>query len=227
MNPKYLSRRSLLKAAAAGVFATPFFLGSTAARASEAQPFKLPPLPWPEDALAPAISKETISYHYGKHHRAYVNNLNKLVQGTEFADLTLEEVVKKAKPGPIFNNAAQAWNHAFYWSCMDPHAGSRPEGKLAEAIDAEFGSFEKFQAKFTDTAVKLFGSGWVWLVRDAQGKLAVLPTANAGNPLTAGATPLLTCDVWEHAYYLDYKNLRPKYVENFWKIVNWKDVEAR
>ncbi len=188
--------------------------------------FKLPPLPWPEDALAPAISAKTISFHYGKHHKAYVDNLNKLVKGTEFEGMALEEIIKKAK-GPIFNNAAQDWNHTFYWNSMAPNAGGEPEGKLAEAIQKDFGSFAKFKEKFTNTAVKLFGSGWAWLAHDASGKLVVVPGNNAGNPLTQGMTPLLTCDVWEHAYYLDYQNLRPKYVQSFWTLVNWKVVGER
>jgi Fe-Mn family superoxide dismutase len=202
--------------------------GLLASRASAAaNEFTLPKLPWPEDALAPLISKETISYHYGKHHAAYVKNLNMLVKGTPYQNMTLEEIVKKAPAGPIFNNAAQDWNHTFYWNCLAPPAGGEPGGALMEAIEKSFGSFAKFKAKFTETAVKLFGSGWAWLVRDADGSLAIVGLSNAGNPLTKGKAPLLTCDVWEHAYYLDYQNRRPDYVAAFWKLVDWKAVEKR
>jgi superoxide dismutase, Fe-Mn family len=225
MNQLRISRRGLLKMAAAGAAAGPWLIGSRAWAAPKE--FTLPELPWPQDALAPLISKETISFHYGKHHAAYVANLNKLVPGTAFEGMTLEEVVKKATPGPLLNNAAQAWNHAFYWTCLAPNAGGEPGGTLAAAIQKSFGSFEKFKQQFTDTAVKLFGSGWAWLVRNADGSLAVTGTSNAGTPLSEGKTPLLTCDVWEHAYYIDYRNRRPEYVEAFWKLVNWKAVEGR
>jgi len=224
MSAQRISRRNLLKCAAAGV-AVPWFLGSQGLAA--AKEIQLPELPYPRDALAPLISKETLDYHYGKHHAAYVANLNKLVPGTEFENMSLEEIIKKAKPGAIFNNAAQVWNHTFYWNCMAPQAGGEPSGELAEAIQKDFGSFAKFQQAFTRTASTLFGSGWAWLVRNPGGKLAVVPTSNAGNPLTGGKTPLLTCDVWEHAYYIDYRNRRPDYIEAFWKLVNWKSLASR
>ncbi len=220
-----LSRRGLLKCAAAGAAAVPYLFVSRAGAA--AKEHKLPPLPYPRDALAPHISQETIDFHYGKHHATYVANLNKLIAGTEFEEMSLEEIVKKAKPGPIFNNAAQVWNHTFYWHCLSPHGGGEPTGRLAAAIEKAFGSFAKFKEQFTDTAVKLFGSGWAWLVRTPDGKLAIEGTSNAGNPLTAGKTPLLTCDVWEHAYYIDYRNARPAYLAAFWKLVDWKAVAER
>ncbi len=225
MSEMRMSRRNLLKLAAAGAAAAPWLFGSRAWAA--AKEFSLPKLPWPEDALAPLISKETISYHYGKHHAAYVKNLNMLVKGTPYASMSLEEIVKKAPAGTLFNNAAQDWNHTFYWNCLAPQAGGEPTGALAEAIEKSFGSFAKFKDKFTETAVKLFGSGWAWLVRNPDGSLAVLGPSNAGNPLTQGKTPLLTCDVWEHAYYIDYRNRRPDYVTAFWKLVDWKAVGER
>lgn len=184
---------------------------------------ELPPLPYPMDALEPYISKETLEYHYGKHHKAYVDNLNNLIPGTEFENLTLEEIVLKAS-GPIFNNAAQVWNHTFYWNSMAPNGGGEPEGKLADAIRRDFGSFEAFKEAFSKAAVTLFGSGWAWLIKSGD-KLEIVQTSNAGNPMTSGKKPLLTCDVWEHAYYIDYRNARPKYVENFWNLVNWDFVE--
>jgi Fe-Mn family superoxide dismutase len=220
-----ISRRRLLKCAALGAVAVPYFLSSRAWAAPKE--FTLPPLPYPEDALAPHISKETLSFHYGKHHAAYVANLNKLVKGTEFEAVSLDDIVKKAKPGPIFNNAAQDWNHTFYWNCMMPKGGGEPAGDLAAAIEKSFGSFATFKQRFTNTATTLFGSGWAWLVRNPDGTLAVQGTGNAGNPMTADGTPLLTCDVWEHAYYIDYRNARPKYVEAFWNLVNWKFVESQ
>lgn len=186
---------------------------------------KLPELPYAKDALAPHISAETLEFHYGKHHATYVANLNKLIVGTEFENLPLEEIVKRAS-GPIFNNAAQVWNHTFYWNGLAPKAGGEPTGALADAINLGFGSFAAFKEKFTATAVGTFGSGWAWLVKNADGALALESTSNAGNPLTAYKKPLLTCDVWEHAYYVDYRNARPKYVEAFWNLVNWKFVEA-
>ena len=186
---------------------------------------KLPELPYAKDALAPHISAETLEFHYGKHHATYVTNLNKLIVGTEFANLPLEEIVKRASGG-IFNNAAQVWNHTFYWNCLAPKAGGEPTGALAEAINLGFGSFAAFKEKFTATAVGTFGSGWAWLVKNPDGSLGLESTSNAANPLTAGKKPLLTCDVWEHAYYIDYRNARPKYVEAFWNLVNWKFVEA-
>jgi superoxide dismutase, Fe-Mn family len=186
---------------------------------------KLPALPFGMDALAPVISKETLEYHYGKHHAAYVVNLNKLIAGTEFENLALEEIIKKAPAGGIFNNAAQIWNHSFYWQCLAPKAGGEPAGVLAEALKKEFGSFAQFKELFSKTAVGTFGSGWAWLVKTKDGKLAVESTSNAGTPLRDGKKVLLTCDVWEHAYYIDYRNNRAGYVEAFWKLVNWKAVE--
>lgn len=187
--------------------------------------FELPALPYAKDALAPHISAETIEYHYGKHHQTYVTNLNNLVPGTEFEGLSLEEIVKKSTGG-IFNNAAQVWNHTFYWNGLAPNAGGEPTGALADAINATFGSFEKFKEEFTKCAVTTFGSGWAWLVKNADGSLALVSTSNAGCPLTAGQTPILTCDVWEHAYYIDFRNLRPKYLEAFWALVNWEVANA-
>ncbi len=186
---------------------------------------ELPPLPYAIDALAPHISAETLEFHHGKHHKTYVDNLNKLIPGTEFENLSLEDIVRKSSGG-IFNNAAQIWNHTFYWNCLAPNAGGKPSGALAAAIDTAFGSFDAFKEKFSQTAITTFGSGWAWLVKNAAGGLELVSTSNAGCPLTAGQTPLLTCDVWEHAYYIDYRNLRAKYVESFWNLVNW-DFVAR
>ena len=184
----------------------------------------LPPLPYPRESLAPHISPETIDYHYGKHHQTYVDNLNKMVAGTEFETKNLEEIVRQAQ-GPLFNNAAQVWNHSFYWRCLKPKGGGEPSGDLAAAIDRGFGGFAKFREQFTQAAVGLFGSGWAWLVRKRDGTLAIVQTSNAGSPLTTGDVPLLTCDVWEHAYYIDHRNARAKYVEGFWSLVNWEFVE--
>jgi superoxide dismutase, Fe-Mn family len=184
---------------------------------------KLPELPYKQDALAPYLSAETLEYHYGKHHKAYVDNLNKLIAGAEFEKMTLEEIIRRAS-GPIANNAAQIWNHTFYWNCLAPKAGGEPAGAVMDAINKNFGSFAQFQEKFTSTATTLFGSGWAWLVKNNDGSLAVESTANAGNPVRDGRKPLLTCDVWEHAYYIDYRNARAKYVEAFWKLVNWNFV---
>ncbi|QYY32193.1 MULTISPECIES: superoxide dismutase [Fe] [Cupriavidus] len=181
---------------------------------------KLPPLPYAHDALAPHISKETLEFHHDKHHQTYVTNLNNLIKGTEFENATLEEITKKSSGG-IFNNAAQVWNHTFYWESMKPNGGGQPTGALADAINAKWGSFDKFKEEFTKTAVGTFGSGWAWLVKKADGSLDLLSTSNAATPLTTDAKPLLTCDVWEHAYYIDYRNARPKYVEAFWNVVNW------
>ena len=173
----------------------------------------------------PYISEETLEFHHGKHHQTYVTNLNNLVPGTEFADLTLEEIILKSS-GPIFNNAAQVWNHTFYWKSLTPDGGGEPAGALADAINATFGSFEKFKEEFSKCAVTTFGSGWAWLVKNADGSLALVSTSNAGCPLTTGQTPLLTCDVWEHAYYIDYRNARPAYLEAFWALVNWDFAAA-
>lgn len=181
---------------------------------------KLPPLPYSNDALVPHISPETLEFHYGKHHQTYVTNLNNLIKGTEFEKLTLEEIVKKSTGG-IFNNSAQVWNHTFYWNSLAPKAGGAPKGKIADLITKQWGSFDKFKEEFTKTAVTTFGSGWAWLVQKNDGTLALVSTSNAACPLTDGHTPILTCDVWEHAYYIDYRNARPKYVEAFWNLVNW------
>ena len=186
---------------------------------------ELPALPFERNALEPHISVETIDYHYGKHHKAYVDKLNELTPGTEFADMSLEEIIKKSD-GTIFNNAAQVWNHTFYWYCLQPGGGKEPSGKLADAINAAFGDFTKFKEQFTDTAIKTFGSGWAWLVQRKDGSVALVSTSNAATPLTGEDTALMTCDVWEHAYYLDYQNLRPKYLENFWSLVNWDFIAS-
>jgi superoxide dismutase, Fe-Mn family len=186
---------------------------------------QLPPLPFAQDALSPLISAETLEYHYGKHHQAYVNNLNQLIAGTGFENLALADIVRSSE-GKIFNNAAQVWNHSFYWNCLGPNAAGKPAGALLQRIEAKFGSFGQFQKEFTDTAVGLFGAGWAWLVETPGGSLELRATSNAGTPLTTPDKPLLTCDVWEHAYYVDYRNARPKYVEAFWKLVNW-DFAAR
>jgi Fe-Mn family superoxide dismutase len=182
--------------------------------------FELPKLPYAIKALAPHISEETVDFHYGKHHQSYVTNLNNLIPGTEFEGLSLEDIVKKSSGG-IFNNAAQIWNHNFYWNSLSPNGGGQPTGTLAEAINQKFGSFSVFQEEFTKCAVTTFGSGWAWLVKDADGNLLLVSTSNAGCPLTSGQTPLLTCDVWEHAYYIDYRNARPTYLKAFWALVNW------
>lgn len=183
--------------------------------------FELPALPFDKKSLSPYISEETIEFHYGRHHQTYVNNLNQLVIGTEFAEKSLDEIVKSSS-GAIFNNAAQIWNHTFYWNCLQAD-GTELSADLAEAINLSFGGLEKFKDIFTKTALSLFGSGWVWLVKDANG-LGIVSTSNAATPITTGQIPLLTCDVWEHAYYIDYRNARAKYLENFWHIVNWKFV---
>lgn len=185
--------------------------------------FSLPTLPYDKDALEPHISKETIEYHYGKHHQAYVNNLNKLITDTDFAKLDLEGIIKKSTGG-VFNNAAQVWNHTFYWHCLSPNGGGEPTDKLAEAITNAFGSFDQFKEQFTQVAATTFGSGWAWLVQDANGQLKIISTSNAGTPMTEGLNALLTCDVWEHAYYIDYRNVRPDYIGAFWKLVNWDFV---
>jgi len=185
--------------------------------------FELPPLPYEMNALEPHISQETLEYHYGKHHKAYVTNLNKLIFGTEFESQTLEDIIKKAK-GPIFNNAAQTWNHTFYWNSLSPNSTQQPDGDLKVAIETQYGSFDNFKEEFTKTALGTFGSGWAWLVKTSDGKLEIVSTSNAGNPLTEGKKPLLTCDVWEHAYYIDYRNARPNYLTAYWEIVNWDFV---
>jgi len=185
---------------------------------------KLPQLPYAMDALQPHISKETLEYHYGKHHQTYVTNLNNLIKGTDFETMRLEDIVRKSSGG-VFNNAAQVWNHTFYWLCLSPKGGGQPSGALAEAIKKKFGSLEEFKKQFTQTAVTTFGSGWAWLVKNTDGSLELASTSNAQTPLTqTGKTPLLTCDVWEHAYYIDYRNRRPDYVTAFWNLVNWEFV---
>jgi Fe-Mn family superoxide dismutase len=181
---------------------------------------ELPPLPYAKNALEPHISEETLDYHYGKHHQTYVNNLNNLIPNTEFGNMSLEDIIKKSSGG-VFNNAAQVWNHTFYWNCLSPNGGGEPSGTLADAINQKFGSFATFQEEFTKCAVGTFGSGWAWLVKNSDGSLEIMSTANAGTPMTDGKMALLTCDVWEHAYYIDYRNARPKYVEAFWNLVNW------
>ncbi|MFH7524806.1 superoxide dismutase [Fe] [Aeromonas enteropelogenes] len=186
--------------------------------------FELPALPYAINALEPHISQETLEYHHGKHHNTYVVNLNNLVPGTEFEGKSLEEIIKTSNGG-IFNNAAQIWNHTFYWHCLSPNGGGEPTGALADAITKSFGSFAEFKDAFTKSAIGNFGSSWTWLVKKADGSLAIVNTSNAGCPLTeAGTAPLLTVDLWEHAYYIDFRNLRPKYMETFWALVNWEFV---
>ncbi len=188
--------------------------------------FELPKLPYAIDALEPHISKETLEYHYGKHHQTYVNTLNTLIAGTEFENASLEDIILKSS-GPMFNNAAQVWNHTFYWESLKPQGGGEATGKIAEAINAKWGSFAEFQKAFDQCAVGTFGAGWAWLVKNADGSIELVSTSNAATPLTAGQTPLLTCDVWEHAYYIDYRNSRPNYLENFWALINWDKVNER
>ncbi|WP_419835714.1 superoxide dismutase [Fe] [Endozoicomonas atrinae] len=185
--------------------------------------FQLPELPYERDALEPHISKETLDYHYGKHHNTYVVKLNGLVEGTELENKSLEEIIKTSEGG-IFNNAAQVWNHTFYWNCLSPNGGGKPSGELAAAIDKAFGSFDEFVAKFSDMAVNNFGSSWTWLVKNTDGSLEIVNTSNAGTPITGDQKPLLTCDLWEHAYYIDYRNVRPDYLKGFWALTNWAFV---
>jgi len=184
---------------------------------------QLPELPYAKDALAPHISAETIDYHYGKHHKAYIDNINRLIPGTEFEKMSLEEIIQKSSGG-IFNNAAQVWNHTFYWNCLSPEGGGEPAGELANALTKQFESFAQFKEKFTSAAVTLFGSGWAWLVKNSDGSLSIETTSNAGTPLKDGKKALLTCDVWEHAYYIDYRNARAKYLEAYWNLINWEFV---
>lgn len=181
---------------------------------------KLPELPYAIDALAPTISKETMEYHYGKHHQAYVTNLNNLIKGTEFENASLEDIIKKSSGG-VFNNAAQVWNHTFFWNTLTPKSSGAPTGDLAKAIDAKWGSFDAFKEAFTKSAVGNFGSGWTWLVKKSDGSLDIVNTSNAATPLTTTDKPIITIDVWEHAYYIDYRNARPKFAEAFWTLVNW------
>jgi Fe-Mn family superoxide dismutase len=182
---------------------------------------QLPALPYAMDALAPHISKETLEYHYGKHHAAYVTNLNNLIKGTEFEKLALEDIIKRSS-GAIFNNAAQVWNHTFYWNCLSPNGGGQPRGALSDAIGRKWGSFDGFKDAFGKSAVANFGSGWTWLVKKGDGSVDIVNTSSAATPLTGADKPLLTCDVWEHAYYIDYRNRRPDYVAAFWNLVNWE-----
>lgn len=184
----------------------------------------LTPLPFAYDALAPHISKETLEFHHDKHHQAYVTNLNNLIKGTEFENLSLEETIKKSSGG-IFNNAAQTWNHAFFWDSLSPNGGGQPSGALAQAIQAKWGGFEQFKDAFSKAAIATFGSGWAWLVKKPDGSLDIVSTSNAATPLTSDAKPLITLDVWEHAYYIDYRNARPKFVEAFWHVANWSFAE--
>ncbi|MFK8041809.1 superoxide dismutase [Fe] [Congregibacter sp.] len=182
--------------------------------------FELPTLPYDQDALEPHISAETLEFHYGKHHKSYVDKLNGMIAGTAHESATLEDVIRQSEGG-VFNNAAQIWNHSFYWECLSPNGGGEPSGPLAEAINSAFGSFAEFKEQFSAAAAGNFGSGWTWLVQNADGSVAISNTSNAGCPLTDDVTPLLTVDVWEHAYYIDYRNARPKYLEAFWNLVNW------
>ena len=187
---------------------------------------ELPALPYSRDALQPHISEETIDFHYGKHHKSYVDKLNGQIEGTDMADQSLEDIVRGADGG-VFNNAAQIWNHTFYWNCLSPAGGGEPGGALADAITSSFGSFDAFKEQFTDSAVTNFGSGWTWLVKNGDGSLAIVNTGNADTPLTDDSvTPLLTVDVWEHAYYIDYRNARPAYMDAFWALVNWDFVTS-
>ena len=188
--------------------------------------FSLPQLPYAHNALEPVISEETIKFHYGKHHQTYVNNLNGLIPGTEFENADLDTIVKKSS-GPVFNNAAQIWNHNFYFLSLTPEKGSKPSEELTKAIDEKFGSLDNFKAEFNKSAVAVFGSGWAWLVKTADGGLDIVKESNAGNPLTSGLTPLLTFDVWEHAYYIDYQNRRADYVAALWDLVDWNVVSSR
>ncbi|TFV98617.1 superoxide dismutase [Fe] [Oxalobacteraceae bacterium OM1] len=183
----------------------------------------LPPLPYAMDALQPHMSKETLEFHYGKHHQTYVTNLNNLIKGTEYENASLEDIIKKSSGG-LFNNSAQVWNHTFFWNCMKPNGGGAPTGPVADAINQKWGSFDKFKEEFTKSATTNFGSGWTWLVKKADGSVDIVNTSNAGTPLTTADKPLLTADVWEHAYYIDYRNARPKFLEAFWNLVNWDFV---
>ena len=186
---------------------------------------ELPKLPYKRDALEPHISQKTIDFHYGQHHAGYVKNLNNLIENSRFEKMSLEEIIKNSE-GSIFNNAAQVWNHTFYWNCMTPNANTKPQARLLNAIERDFGSFESFKQLFTKQAATLFGSGWLWLVQDNEGKLSLMQTSNAETPISQdNLKPLLTCDVWEHAYYLDQQNLRLAYINEFWQIINWQFVE--
>lgn len=183
--------------------------------------FELPDLPYAKTALEPHISSETLEYHHGKHHATYVTKLNGLIPGTEFEGKSLEDIIKSSSGG-VFNNAAQIWNHTFYWNSLSPNGGGEPTGALADAITAKWGSFEEFQKAFNEKAVNNFGSSWTWLVKNSDGSLDIVNTSNAGTPITEGQTPVITVDLWEHAYYIDYRNARPKYLEAFWALANWE-----
>jgi Fe-Mn family superoxide dismutase len=189
-------------------------------------PFQLPALPWAENALEPVISKETLEFHYGKHHNTYVTNLNNLIPGTEFENLSLEDTIMKSSGG-VFNNAAQVWNHTFYWNCLSPNGGGEPSGALADAINAAFGSFDAFKEAFSKSAATNFGSGWTWLVKNADGSVEIFNTSNAGTPMTEGKTALMTVDVWEHAYYIDYQNRRPDYLDAVIGLLDWERAAER
>ncbi|WP_404418301.1 superoxide dismutase [Marinospirillum sp.] len=186
--------------------------------------FELPALPYEKNALEPHMSAETLEYHHGKHHNTYVTKLNGLISGTDLEGKSLEEIIKAAEPGPLFNNSAQVWNHTFFWNCLSPNGGGEPTGAVADAIKAKWGSFEDFQKEFEDKAANNFGSGWTWLVKNASGDLEIVNTSNAGTPMTDGKTALLTVDVWEHAYYIDHRNSRPNYLKAFWALANWDFV---
>ncbi len=192
----------------------------------ESEIYTQPKLPYAPDALAPAISQETVEYHYGKHEKAYIENLNRLIKGTEYEDMELEDIIRSSE-GPLFNNASQAWNHIFYFFSFSPDGGGEPEGELRKVINCQFGSFEKFKTDFVQAGAGIFGSGWVWLCKDEEGKLFIIQKQNAGNPLTDGLTPLMVFDVWEHAYYLDYQNRRADALNMLWSIVDWDVVSSR
>ncbi len=188
--------------------------------------FELPALPYAKDALEPHMSVETLEYHHGKHHNTYVVKLNGLLPGSEYENKSLEEIIASAPAGPVFNNAAQIWNHTFFWHSLSPNGGGEPTGALAEAINAKWGSFAEFQAAFEDKAVNNFGSSWTWLVKNADGSLEIVNTSNAGTPMTNGQTAIITVDLWEHAYYIDYRNVRPDYLKGFWALANWEFASA-
>lgn len=188
--------------------------------------FELPALPYAKDALEPHMSVETLEYHHGKHHNTYVVKLNGLVPGSEYENKSLEEIIASAPAGPVFNNAAQIWNHTFFWHSLSPNGGGEPTGALADAINAKWGSFAEFQAAFDDKAVNNFGSSWTWLVKNTDGSLEIVNTSNAGTPMTNGQTAIITVDLWEHAYYIDYRNVRPDYLKGFWALANWEFAAA-
>ena len=223
-----MRRRTFLKwSVKAGLITAVSMAGWGCSRESKdgSQAIRMPPLPYGFDALEPYISEETLEFHYGKHHASYVEKLNKLVADSDFKGASLVQIIREGS-GAIFNNGAQVWNHSFYWNCMKPNAKS-PNGEIADAIGAEFGSYEKFKQLFNESAINNFGSGWTWLVKDSKNSLKIVNTSNAANPLTENMTPLLTCDVWEHAYYIDYRNARAKYLDAFWNIVNWDFVSEQ